>query len=402
MKVKLFNLSVHLICIGILITPYIWRIELLNSQVGLFNLFSWLGVVLMLYELQVTSKYSLQKTNINFSIICVLCLAAIFILNITFVDEIEMLAMFKYVYATILPLVVLFVNIPKEKFMMFYFVFCNYLIFSSFVIVLCGVLDYTLNLGIGNVIANTTQIESLLGMVSSGRMVSYVGHPLYSSQILLFCFAFNSMKYQYFIKEKNNFKILLITIICFIGIALAGSKTGIVIISILFALLFLNKQRIKITIIILAVVYFLWSLGIFDPILERFASGIASGDLSTGRNTSLVLLFVTGELSFKLFEGHSNTGWSTQLIAALEYPILKWAYVFGIWFSAIVSVWVFVIPIVKSIIKKQKTIFLVLLFLILQVNSYNGLSVFSDHMLLYCISIMLVMNLLNKISEENA
>ena len=57
----------------------------------------------------------------------------------------------------------------------------------------------------------------------------------------------------------------------------------------------------------------------------------------------------SGYLKFNFFVGHAGTELSERMIAALEYPPLRWAYLFGIWFAIMICVVLFIIPFVKII-----------------------------------------------------
>lgn len=53
----------------------------------------------------------------------------------------------------------------------------------------------------------------------------------------------------------------------------------------------------------------------------------------------------------------------------------------------------FAIPAIKILKNKNIKIFIVFLILVLDVNSYNGITTQSDQMLLYCVSVFLLLNL---------
>lgn len=90
------------------------------------------------------------------------------------------------------------------------------------------------------------------------------------------------------------------------------------------------------------------------------------------------------------------------MIAALEYPPLRWAYLFGIWFAIMICVVLFIIPFVKIIKSRNMKIIIVAITLIFDVNSYNGITTQSDHMLLFCVAMFLLMNLCDALrGKEN-
>ena len=52
------------------------------------------------------------------------------------------------------------------------------------------------------------------------------------------------------------------------------------------------------------------------------------------------------------------------MIAALEYPPLRWAYLFGIWFAIMICVVLFIIPFVKIIKSRNMKIIIVAILLL--------------------------------------
>lgn len=68
-------------------------------------------------------------------------------------------------------------------------------------------------------------------------------------------------------------------------------------------------------------------------------------------------------------------------------------YLFGVWFSVVMCIILFLTPAMMILKNKNIKIFIVLIILILDVNSYNGITTQSDQMLLYCVSVFLLLNL---------
>ena len=170
-------------------------------------------------------------------------------------------------------------------------------------------------------------------------------------------------------------------------------KVTFVLIAVEFALLYVNKKGLKYFIIVAAAVYWAYGYGLLDTVIGRFIAGFESGDITTGRNTALLRVIQGGVLRFNLLIGHAGMNLSERMIAALEYPPLRWAYLFGVWFSVLMCVVLFAIPAIKILKNKNIKIFIVFLILVLDVNSYNGITTQSDQMLLYCVSVFLLLNL---------
>lgn len=228
--------------------------------------------------------------------------------------------------------------------------------------------------------------------IRQGRMVSYFGHPLLTAEIMILTFSFNTLV-NYCIEKKSIFYTVYYSLISVIGIGMCGGKTGLVLIAVEFALLYVNKKGLKYFIIVAAAVYWAYGYGLLDTVIGRFIAGFESGDITTGRNTALLRVIQGGVLRFNLLIGHAGMNLSERMIAALEYPPLRWAYLFGVWFSVLMCVVLFAIPAIKILKNKNIKIFIVFLILVLDVNSYNGITTQSDQMLLYCVSVFLLLNL---------
>lgn len=215
---------------------------------------------------------------------------------------------------------------------------------------------------------------------------------LLTSEVMILCFSFNTLV-NYCIEKKTVTETVYYSIVSVIGIGFCGSKTGLILIAIEFALLYVNKKGIKYFILVAAAVYWAYGYGLLDTVIGRFLDGFKSGDLTTGRNTALALLMRNGYLHFNFLMGHAGADLSERMIAALEYPPLRWAYLFGVWFSVVMCIILFLTPAMMILKNKNIKIFIVLIILILDVNSYNGITTQSDQMLLYCVSVFLLLNL---------
>ncbi len=402
MVVKIKNIAFHLICIGIFIIPSLIRKSVFETEWAVLNIVSWLGVILLIHRFFLNGKLIVRKgkEGLGNPLWLVLLIGTFVIWSLatpTFSD----VSMVKYIYATLMPCIILYVTLPDEEILLCFECFCKYLTVACTFVVLCGVLDFIVGTGIGEAIAKASKVESLDQLIEEGRMVSYLGHSLLTAEVMLLCFLFNTLNMFFLKKKKSLWFTVYFSLLSLIGIGLSGSKTGIVLLIVAFALLYVNKRGFKYLLLLLAAVYFVYSMGLLEPVIERFLLGIEKGDLSTGRNTSLKLLLQSGILDFKFFTGRAGNIMSDSMIAALEYPPLRWAYMFGIWFSVVICVMLFVVPFIKCIKLGNKQVLYVLLILIADVNSYNGLVTVSDHMLLYCVSVFLLINFA-RIFSKNA
>lgn len=398
MKVKISDIKqkfpFFLICIGLLFMPSTIRTSVLHSEWALINVASWLGIILLTKRYYNGGKVSVSK-NGKLGVanpIWIVLLVALFAMESLMLPEFTATSEVKYIYATILPIYILYSVVDDDDIICYTKLFSRLLTVASTIVVICGLMDMFLGVGIGNSIAIFTNAASLIESIRQGRMVSYFGHPLLTTEIMILTFSFNTLV-NYCIEKKSIFYTVYYSLISVIGIGMCGGKTGLVLIGIEFALLYVNKKGLKYFIIVAAAVYWAYGYGLLDTVIGRFIAGFESGDITTGRNTALLRVIQGGMLRFNLLTGHEGMNLSEGMIAALEYPPLRWAYLFGVWFSVLMCVVLFAIPAIKILKNKNIKIFIVFLILVLDVNSYNGITTQSDQMLLYCVSVFLLLNL---------
>lgn len=398
MKVKISDIKqkfpFFLICIGLLFMPSTIRTSVLHSEWALINVASWLGIILLTKRYYNGGKVSVSK-NGKLGVanpIWIVLLVALFAMESLMLPEFTATSEVKYIYATILPIYILYSVVDDDDIICYTKLFSRLLTVASTIVVICGLMDMFLGVGIGNSIAIFTNAASLIESIRQGRMVSYFGHPLLTAEIMILTFSFNTLV-NYCIEKKSIFYTVYYSLISVIGIGMCGGKTGLVLIAVEFALLYVNKKGLKYFIIVAAAVYWAYGYGLLDTVIGRFIAGFESGDITTGRNTALLRVIQGGVLRFNLLIGHAGMNLSERMIAALEYPPLRWAYLFGVWFSVLMCVVLFAIPAIKILKNKNIKIFIVFLILVLDVNSYNGITTQSDQMLLYCVSVFLLLNL---------
>lgn len=366
----------------------------LHSEWALINVASWLGIILLTKRYYNGGKVSVSK-NGKLGVanpIWIVLLVALFAMESLMLPEFTATSEVKYIYATILPIYILYSVVDDDDIICYTKLFSRLLTVASTIVVICGLMDMFLGVGIGNSIAIFTNAASLIESIRQGRMVSYFGHPLLTAEIMILTFSFNTLV-NYCIEKKSIFYTVYYSLISVIGIGMCGGKTGLVLIAVEFALLYVNKKGLKYFIIVAAAVYWAYGYGLLDTVIGRFIAGFESGDITTGRNTALLRVIQGGVLRFNLLIGHAGMNLSERMIAALEYPPLRWAYLFGVWFSVLMCVVLFAIPAIKILKNKNIKIFIVFLILVLDVNSYNGITTQSDQMLLYCVSVFLLLNL---------
>ena len=269
-------------------------------------------------------------------------------------------------------------------------VWVNALKACCYIMFFCGVIDKCTGNYISFYFAHLYNVESLLVNAESGRMVSYLGHALFSCEMFLIYYV---TQYLYNIKLLNKKENILDIFISIIGVAFTASKSGIVLLLGIIIVLHANwKSRRMVPIVLLGIIA-IYYFGLFDTVIDRLKIGLKEGDISSSRNTALHHLLVNGRLSFRLFTGQNiDYGW--EMTAALEYPILRWAYQFGIFVAVVLSLIVFILPLIKLlIIKADKAFLFGSLAIMVYVNTYNGIALQRDHMLIYCLTVFFVVNM---------
>lgn len=405
MKIKISDIKYRfpffLVCVGLLFTPDRMRTSVLHSEWGLINVFSWIGIVLLTKKFYRNGKITVSKKEKKgvMNPIWLLLLIFLFALESIFLSRFEIVVTIKYIYATIMPVFILYMVLNSNEIICYTEMFSDLLTVVSTIVVICGLLDLLLGTGIGEFIAKFTDVASLKESIRQGRMVSYFGHPLLTAEIMLLMFSFNTVV-NFCLKKRSLLYTVYYSLIGILGVGMCGGKAGLLLIMTEFVLLYTNKKGLKYVPIIVVVAYCAFRYGLLDVVIKRFIMGFTSGDMTTGRNTSLTLVLRSGELEFNWFLGHTGTTLSERMIAALEYPPLRWAYLFGIWFSVLMCIILFLIPAIKVLKSRNMRIFTVLLVLMLEVNSYNGITTQFDHMLLYCVSVFLLLNLSYTIGES--
>ena len=311
--------------------PSTIRTRALHSAWALINVASWLCIILLTKRYYNGGKVSVSK-NGKLGVenpIWIVLLVALFAMESLMLPEFTATSEVKYIYATILPIYILYSVVDDDDIICYTKLFSRLLTVASTIVVICGLMDMFLGVGIGNSIAIFTNAASLIESIRQGRMVSYFGHPLLTAEIMILTFSFNTLV-NYCIEKKSIFYTVYYSLISVIGIGMCGGKTGLVLIAVEFALLYVNKKGLKYFIIVAAAVYWAYGYGLLDTVIGRFIAGFESGDITTGRNTALLRVIQGGVLRFNLLIGHAGMNLSERMIAALEYPPLRWAYLFGL------------------------------------------------------------------------
>lgn len=376
------ELYVSIMCIGLLFFPSILRTRIWDNAVTDINMLA-MGALLILQKKACVHKYN-RGTFAFFSIL----------LWVSFL----LLSMYRRDYLTcalvaatiLLPTYFINIRFRDDKVIECTYVWVRTLKICTVIMVSCGLIDYASNHAVSKFFADFYNVISLQRLSAARRMVSYMGHALLSGEVFLITYV-TVYLYRFVLKEKQDS--LTWFIICFAGCVMTGSKACVVLIVIAFMLFHLSWKKQKYIIIALFALLLVYATGIMDTFLSRFLLSVETNNLTTNRMSALKSLFEAGELNFSWFKG-KNIDYGWKMVAALEFPILRWAYQFGIMVSLCLTIIAFVMPVFSMIkLKVPKEFLYGILVIIADVNMYNGLALTRDNMLIYCVSVIFVMNM---------
>lgn len=386
-KNKIIGLGLVLCCFAIYFFPYILRSHYI-SFLGSFNFLFWIGMFLLYNSKVFKSPFrNRMPRNILFGWIIIL-ISILIILIVKSGSSID--GIIKMILIQVLPMLLVYSGIGdngikfRDKILLYWYSSIKFICYLTIVFWVC---DKFFNNIILNFWVSFYNVQSMTLMAQYGRYVSFFGNSLTISA-LMFTFLLWTLILNY---KKIYTKHFIFNIgISMLGIAITGSKSGLICSIITLLIFFTTKENFKKVFLLVAILGFAYYYGFFDITIDRLMQGISSGDITTGRNASLIKLLNNDMMKFYLFKGQIINSGNTSIIAALEYPILRWAYRDGIAFSLILSFVYIIRPIIKLFkIKETRTLLACIIYIIL-VNTQDGISSYSDALLIYVINIMLI------------
>ncbi|EOU1700816.1 hypothetical protein LTX14_001985 [Clostridium perfringens] len=301
----------------------------------------------------------------------------------------------------ILPLSLIGLNLDKKQFEDLFKICLVLLNIIIILITVLGILDFILDY---NLILNVSKywgnrINQLIISQKNDsvyRLYSFIGHPLFNSELYLIFYILNNLYNRYFNKYYSN---LLLTLIAFTGIGLTASKTGFILIIITFLIFNLSKINIKKILVIILVFFTSIKLRVFTNTLERFMNE----SLTTGRAEKAEVIAYYNLYPFKFFTGY-GTGFTfkySEIIpwasAAFEYPFKMYSLELGILNTLFIYFFIAIYP-VYILLKRGHYILLIsFLIILIDVNTFNGVCIIGDYMTIFCFYIFIIMNISNKI-----
>lgn len=380
MKFKIYNYKLLIIIVlSMFLTGYPFRYSTFNGFFKYYNIFFIISELLLIY----INRKNLNKKFIGLFIIIVF----IFIIS-NQVNQLPFLRILNNFFITYFPLLLLSINwdnvkIEKtelKKVIKFYNVFV-------FIIFLIYIIDVFFGSIIMNFIANfipyLSQWIPPRGTSSLHyRYASFLGQYLHTNFIYL-SFFFINIYFNKLCSHKE--KILpnwVIIMVSFVGVLSSGSKTGLAIM--LISLLVLNVKKIGMLVTSILIFFGSYLLGLFDLVLNR----IHSTSVSTGRFEVWESFLNLKNFNLNLFYGY-GCGLVDQLRlinfehakVINELPLLFMPFEIGL-IGTIIYYYLFYFNIIfnKNV---NFTSRFILTMIFLCVNSFNGILVTPDTLILY-------------------
>lgn len=359
-----------LIAFGLFATPYLLRHKLIpgSEAIWAINPVAFLTVAwLLLYMLG--HKYQISRRVSVAGLVLFAALTATALSNGMSVS---------FVISCLLPLALLLVVVPETIFPSLFEGFLRVLNVAMLVIAACAVFDLASGFAVSRAIGAFYGSESLASMNSSGRLVSILGHSLLTAEVALFYYALNQMA-----NKVMGFKVnqILVTLVAVGVVLLTGSRSAMMSLVCMIVLTYSNPNNIKYCIVIIAGFLAFYLAGMFDTMIDRIQTGIQSGDMTSSRNTKLDELLAAGVIRYEWFAGHEFNYANASLIIALEYPLLRFAFSYGIAFSVLLAAYLFVLPAVRIFSQLGVVPCGLLILYLVHVNTYSSICTTQDGML---------------------
>lgn len=383
-KIRSYDIGIYLCIISLYVVPYILRYHF-DVYFSAFNILFYIGILIFLMK----SKSEKRNTNSKKFIISIFFFSILSLLVFVAQTYSSVPEKIKYIFAYCLPvfLVQSLLYSNNDKLNRFAHILYKSLKFVCAFMVFLWVIDKFYDNAIQKAFLEFYNMPSLYQVFSENRFISFYGHSLTIAILMFSLLLWTLIISDNKLNIKKSFFSIAISII---GIAITGSKSILVLSILLLLVFFTNKKNFKYLIPIVLIVFALYKFGVFDITLSRLSEGLKSGDVSSNRNSSLVKLVNDGTIKFELISGKDINRQSHRMIAALEYPILRWAYYNGIIFSLILSFLYFIRPLNMYLKNRNIKMFLGILIYILAVNIEDGLASNPDAILIFVLNICLI------------
>ena len=223
---------------------------------------------------------------------------------------------------------------------------------------------------------------------NTGRKASIMGHYLPTAEVYIIYYVIH-----YYARHRFKVMYIVSMFISLIGISMAASKGGIILI--IGLILVFNIKNFKVMLTSMTTLGIAYASGLFTAVINRFVSS----DLTSGRSEMWEYLNKIYDDLTPLVYGHGSesTHWLNQkhewASAAFEYPFRAFSYEYGVIFTVLFYILAFVYPCVRLLKEKRFDHLIGLVAVFTYCNTYNGWVLGYDYMFLYCIFTFVVLNL---------
>ena len=392
MRINKFIYKDKLLLIIMICSLLIFSQELrsfLGNTLYTYNILGLLSILLLFFRK--IHEIDIKKAGLLFTVILVYLGISLYYSN-SLSNVISVVLLF------IAPLLLTILKLDKGAFIQFFILFMKVLNIIIIIITFIGILEFIFGLKINVYISEFMSSRTREQIVANAylpyerRMYSFMGHPLFNTELYLIYLILNNIKYKYIYKKDCSIVILLFSSI---GIALTGSKTGFVLLIISVIFLFENKKKYKKFIIIVLGTILAMKLGIFNTVMERFSNG----SLTTGRSEKWIEVSNMNIYPIRFFYGYGR-GFTFELneyvswaSAAFEYPIRMFSLEYGMLMTILIYIFLMIFPVLTLIKRKQWNILLAYGVIFIDVNTFNGLSNSGDKMMIFCLFIFIILNI---------
>jgi hypothetical protein len=312
----------------------------------------------------------------------------------------------KCIVSFIFPLIFIITEVNKDTFedlFKFTIMALNTIIIIMTII---GIFEMIFGINVNNYISNfmsertREQIIENSMTVSGRRLYSFMGHPLFNTELYLMFLILNILYNKYLVQKKCPLWILIVSTI---GIAFTGSKTGFVLLCISILLLFKSKHKINKFLLIISGILIALKVGLFNTLIYRFTTG----SLTSGRNEKWIELQSMNLYPIKFFTGYGNgftfvfntyVDWAS---AAFEYPPRMFSLEMGILITIVIYIFLIFIPTMTLIARRQWYLLLSYYIVFIDTNTFNGIALLGDKMMILSLFIFLILGLSKYIKETS-
>ena len=386
--------------IFLLISLFVFSQELRVGVIG--NKFSNINI-LALVSLGVLVIKNFRK--INKKKLMLLQLTILIYISTSMIYENKIITIINFIVAFIIPLILVIVEIDNNTIEYAFKITIIILNLIILIMTIIGILEMIFHININPIISNFMSertreqiIESSMS-TQSKRLYSFMGHPLFNTELYLMFFILNNLYSKYIKKQQCPLWILAVAVI---GIAFTGSKTGIILLCVSIITLFKCSNKLKKLLIIICGSFIALESGLLDTLMSRFTSG----SLTTGRSEMWDEIQLLNLYPIKFFTGYglgftfTFNSYLTYASAAYEYPIRMFSLEIGMLTAIMIYIFLFAIPTIVLIRRKHIYIYICYLVIFLDVKTFNGLSTSGDKMLIFSFFIFLILNLSKLLKEE--